>query len=146
MTSSGRPGVDYIGVGVGAVIVNERREVLLLLRKKAPEAEQWTIPGGTVEWFESCEDAIRRECREEVALDIKIEKLLTVVDHIVEADAAHWVSLEYLATITSNCAPVIEEAESREMKWFSLDALPNRMTQPTQEALHIYKLTVDDDG
>lgn len=42
-------GKDYIGVGCGAFIVNEKNELLLQLRNKAPEKEYWSIPGGRVE-------------------------------------------------------------------------------------------------
>ena len=44
-----KPGKDYIGVGCGAVIVNENNEILLQLRNKAPEKEYWSIPSGKVE-------------------------------------------------------------------------------------------------
>jgi ADP-ribose pyrophosphatase YjhB (NUDIX family) len=137
----GTRGVDYIGVGVGAVILNERCEVLLLFRKKQPEAGHWTIPGGAVEWFETCADAIRRECREEVGLDVDIDRLLTVVDHIVKDDGAHWVSIEYLVTVTSGEATNANKEENEEVRWFRLDALPDPMTQPTREALRYYQRT-----
>jgi 8-oxo-dGTP diphosphatase len=132
-------GIDYIGVGVGAVIVNKRSEVLLLLRKHQPEAGQWTIPGGAVEWFETCADAIRRECREEIGVAVEIDRILTVVDHIVKEDGEHWVSIEYLAKVMSGKETNADIDENREMRWFAMDALPERMTQPTREALRIYR-------
>ena len=59
-----RPGKDYIGVGVGAVVLRDGR-LLLLLRRKAPEAGCWSIPGGKVEFGETCAHAVLRELSEE---------------------------------------------------------------------------------
>ncbi len=134
-------GLDYIGVGVGAVIINERHEVLLLLRRSPPEAGHWTIPGGAVEWFETCADAIRRECREEVGLNVEIGRIRTVVDHIVRDDREHWVSIEYLAKVTSGQAMNANQEESEELRWFPVDSLPEHMSQPTREALQCYRRT-----
>ncbi len=128
-------GTDYIGVGVGAVILNDRHELLLLRRKCEFDTGLWTIPGGGVEWFETCVDAIKRECREEVGVEIEVDRLLTVVDHIVRESGVHWVSLEYLVHITSGKAHNADKKENHELRWFPLDALPERLTQPSREAV-----------
>lgn len=132
-------GIEFIGVGVGAVILNASDEVLLLRRASHPEIGQWTIPGGAVEWFETCADAVKRECREEVGLNIEVGRMLTVVDHILEDEGEHWVSVEFLCSVTSDKAARLCERESSELGWFSLDALPDPMTQPTREALASYR-------
>ena len=74
-------GKDYIGVGVGAVVLNDLGEVLLILRRKEPEADKWTIPGGAVEWFEKCADAIKRECLEEVGVNVVVSDLVRRIVH-----------------------------------------------------------------
>lgn len=56
-------GKDFIGVGVGAIILNENNEILLLLRERPPEAGCWSIPGGKVDLFETIEDSIKRGYR-----------------------------------------------------------------------------------
>jgi len=128
-------GTDYIGVGVGAVILNERQEVLLLRRKEDFEYGFWTIPGGAVEWFETCADAIKRECREEVGVEVEIDRLLTVVDHIVRESGVHWVSVEYLVHATSGHYRNADELENHELRWFALNNLPEALTQPSREAV-----------
>jgi mutator protein MutT len=131
-------GKDYIGVGVGAVVLNESGEVLLTLRRKEPEAGRWSIPGGAVEWFERCSDAIKRECREEVGLTVEIVRLLTVVDHIVPEEGFHWVSIEYLVKIVGGEVGNYARYENADIRWFPLNALPPAVTQPTREALESY--------
>lgn len=45
-------------VGVGAVILDKANKVLLVLRKKAPEAGSWSLPGGKVDYMETIENAL----------------------------------------------------------------------------------------
>ena len=94
-------GVDYIGVGVGGVIINDSNKILLLLRKNDPEAGCWSIPGGSVEFGEKVEDALVREIYEELNIKVKIEKLLRVTNHIINDKKIHWVSPAYLVKIIS---------------------------------------------
>ena len=56
-------------VGVGAVIVDEGR-VVLIKRKYEPLAGQWSLPGGTLDIGESLEAGVAREMREETGLEV----------------------------------------------------------------------------
>ncbi|MBI3342953.1 NUDIX domain-containing protein, partial [Candidatus Gottesmanbacteria bacterium] len=54
-------GIDYIGVGVGAAIFNRERKLFLTLRGKKAKNERgtWEIPGGSVEFGETLENALK---------------------------------------------------------------------------------------
>lgn len=58
-------GVDYIGVGVGAVIVDD--EGRLFLARRGPQAKNerglWEFPGGSVEFGEKLAQALTRNER-----------------------------------------------------------------------------------
>lgn len=73
-------GVDYIGVGVGAAIFNS--EGLLFITKRGKEAKnergKWEIPGGSVEYGETFEQAIKREIKEAHGVEIAVIELLGV--------------------------------------------------------------------
>ena len=49
-------GIDYIGVGVGAILVNKEGYVFLAQRGPKAKNEQglWEFPGGSGEFGESC--------------------------------------------------------------------------------------------
>ncbi len=65
-------GIDYIGVGVGAIIVDEHGRLFLARRGPAAKNERglWEFPGGAVEFGETLAHALSREAREEYGIDL----------------------------------------------------------------------------
>ncbi len=77
-------------------------EILLIRRGKAPRLGEWSIPGGRIEWGETCEQAALRELREETGVEAELMGLLDVVDGFFEleggaASASHAVLIDYAA-------------------------------------------------
>lgn len=132
-------GKDYIGVGCGAFIINDQNELLLQQRNKSPEKEYWSIPGGKVEMFETFDQAVKREVKEETGVDIEVIELLGICDHIVPNEKVHWVSPAYLCKITKGEPTIMEPKKHIDMKWFSLEQLPQNLTITTKNALECYK-------
>jgi 8-oxo-dGTP diphosphatase len=130
-------------VGVGGVIVNDGR-VLLLMRKKPPEEGFWSLPGGRVEFMERVEDAVVRELREELGIETEIESLLCVTNHIVQADNAHWVSPAYLVRLVSGAPQNLEPEKTAAIEWFSLSQLPAKLGMAAKSALTAYFSIVAD--
>lgn len=131
-------GKDYIGVGCGAFIINEKEQLLLQQRNKEPEKDCWCIPGGKVEWMETFEDAVKREVKEECDVEINVEKLLGVCDHIVKNEKQHWVSPSFLCRIIEGEPKIMEPSKHVDMKWFDLNNLPQKITITTQHAIKSY--------
>ncbi len=129
-----KPGNDYIGVAVGALIFNDKGQILLTKRSQKARNERgtWEAPGGAVEYGELRQDAIRREILEELGIEIEILDVLNTSDELLEADKQHWVPTTYLAKIKDNQKPVIQEPEKCEkLQWFDLDDLPTPLSQVT---------------
>jgi mutator protein MutT len=134
-------GIDYIGVGVGAVIIDGQGR--LFLARRGPEAKNerglWEFPGGSVEFGETLAQALKREMLEEYGVEIAVGALLDVVDHILPDEGQHWVSATYVCNIVSG-QPIIREAgKCTEIGWFAPDAVPDDLTQITQENLAHYR-------
>jgi ADP-ribose pyrophosphatase YjhB (NUDIX family) len=123
-------------VGCGAAILREGR-LLLVLRKRDPEAGHWGLPGGKVDWMEPVETAVDREIAEELGVTITARRLLCLTDQIDPAAGHHWVAPVYRVD-SFDGEPVIREPEAlAEMGWFELDALPDRLTMATRQALAV---------
>jgi 8-oxo-dGTP diphosphatase len=101
MTNSSTPARDLPTVAVGAVIWNARGEVLLVRRAGDPRRDEWSIPGGKVEWGESLRAALTREVREETGLEIEILGLIDAVDFLAPGAgsdvAKHYVLIDFTA-------------------------------------------------
>lgn len=130
------PGKDYVGLGVGAVIVRNGR-VLMLLRSEAcrNNAGLWTIPGGMVESFEPLDEAVKRETAEEVGLSVTASRFLAVSDRVFEGQ--HWVSILYYCEAAG--VPVNAEPQKHlKVEWHDLDNLPENITAPSRDAIDAY--------
>ncbi len=67
-------GFEYFFNAAGAVaalIVNDDNELLVTIRAHAPGKGLWDLPGGFVDPGESAEEALRREVKEELNLEVE---------------------------------------------------------------------------
>lgn len=104
-------------VTAGAVITDERGRVLLL-NHVFRAGSGWGIPGGFIEKYEQPEEALRRELREEVELELE------------SADIAFVRTLrtQKQIEIIFRCRPLgnpgRQSGEIKGAEWFELDKLP----------------------
>lgn len=115
-----------IEVVVGPFIINARHQILLFTSPKWKN--EWLVPGGHVEVGESLEDAVRREAKEEIGVEIEVLDLLGVGESLTYPPEfkrnAHFVYIDYIAKLKSDC--FIFNDEISDYKWFELDeALSN---------------------
>lgn len=135
-------GKDYIGVGVGAFIINENNQLLLQKRAVPAEKDHWCIPGGRLEMFETLENAVIRETKEETDLDIEVIKMIGVCDHIIKEEGVHWVATSFLCKIKSGVPKIMEPDKASDLRWFDLDKLPEKLTITTKKALRDYNKNI----
>lgn len=136
-----KPGRDYIGVGVGAMVFNDRGEVFLAQRgpKAGNERGCWEFPGGRVEFGEKLADAICREFQEEYGMEIVITELLTVDDHILPDEGQHWVSPTFIGKHVAGEPQIQEPEKCTGIGWFRLDALPFPLSVITANDVETYQ-------
>lgn len=124
-------GVDFIGVGAGAIVFSNEGEVFIAKRglKAQNEIGKWDFPGGSVKFGETCENAVVREFKEEFDIEIKIIEFLEVVDHILLDEKQHWVSPSFIAKHISGIPKIMEPQKCMEFQWIKfVDINPEQLS------------------
>ena len=72
-----------------------------VLIHRAESETFWTLPGGRVEMGEASEDSLRREMREEIGVDVVVERLLWIVENFFDyaGKQCHELAFYYLMRI-----------------------------------------------
>jgi nucleoside triphosphatase len=108
-------------VVVGCFILNEKNEILLVRSYKW--ADKWVVMGGHVEWGETIAEAVAREAKEEVGLEVKFTKVIEVVEFVFDPgfhDKKHMIALQSECHVVGDLTPKIDNNEIQEAKYFSL--------------------------
>lgn len=123
-------------VSATAIVVHEGK-VLAIRRANEPSKGKWSFPGGLVELGERVKDAVKREVKEEVGLDVEVMRYLGVVDNIIKDGSGrtkyHYVILGYLASPLS--LEVEANEEVLEWMWMSKDELMSSDSTRTAKIL-----------
>ena len=126
-----------IGIGCGAAILREGR-LLLVKRRKAPEAGCWSLVGGKVDFLERAEEATRRETLEEIGVAIDLGPLLCLVQ-MIGIDGQHWVSPVYRASVSAGDPVNREPDKIAAIGWFALDDPPAPLALAAREAIAVLR-------
>lgn len=126
--------------GAAAIILNDKGQILLQSRA---DRDRWGLPGGCQELGERFQETVIREIKEETNLDV-LEEDLELIDivsgptrrndypngDVVINNTALYCVRKYSGELKWN-------TESKEMKFFDLDNLPQNQHDP--DLIEIYK-------
>lgn len=102
---------------VGALILNDKKQILLAKSHKWKDC--FTIPGGHVELGEKIEEALKREIKEEVGLDIKPIRFLVTQEAIFSEEfykPKHFIFIDYVCEALTTDVK-IDNDEMQEFIW-----------------------------
>lgn len=105
-------------IRVSAAVIKSGGRILATERGYGAYKGYWEFPGGKREAGESGEEAVIREIREELGIQIAVDSLLGTIEH--EYDDFHLVMDCYICHIVEGR---ITLAEHEAMRWLSADGL-----------------------
>ncbi|MDQ4075949.1 MAG: NUDIX hydrolase [Chloroflexota bacterium] len=131
-----RNGKRFNHRAVGVLLHEER-----VLLHRAEWDDFWALPGGRVELLEPSAETLKREMHEELSVDIRVERLLWVLENFFEyqGEQFHELGLYYLISLPPDCPllqregpfPGDEQGVPLIFHWFPLDLLPDIILYPT---------------
>lgn len=98
--------------------IRDLRVLITLRRAEQVLAGRWELPGGKVEPGESAEQAVVRELREEVGIDVEPISSLPAVEHVYEH-----ASVRLLPFVCRRVSGQVRAIEVADAKWVALGAL-----------------------
>lgn len=141
---------NHVRTSVKAVIIQNNQ--ILLLIKRDGDSHYAVLPGGGQHKGETLPEALRRECREEIAADVEVGDLLCLRDYIsdhfefAEAnDHVHELELYFTCSLPEGYLPQAgqdPDPGQLEVSWVPLEKLAEVHLYP--QALRYYLLHLDD--
>jgi mutator protein MutT len=115
-----------------AIALIQNAEGKIFLQKRLdpliPEAhEKWEFPGGRVDYGESSEETVKRECLEEIGCEIRIKKLMPLIQSAVwirtDDKEQHVLVICYQAELISGDPKPFLDKKVGDVKWFSKEEI-----------------------
>jgi ADP-ribose pyrophosphatase YjhB (NUDIX family) len=116
----GYDGYVTVGAGCGAIVFNQRDEILLIQRPSGA----WWYPTGFCDVGESPAENVAREVREETGFLVTPQRLLAIIDSLKAGSAfRHLYSILFYCRLDGGLATP-HPLETIDLGFFPLDALP----------------------
>ena len=117
-------------IEVVAAIIRKGDKIFATQRGYGEWKDWWEFPGGKIEPGEAPEDALKREIREELATEIKVEDLLTKVEY--DYPHFHLIMHCYLCSIESGQLSLLEHEDAR---WLTTNELNTVLWLPADKII-----------
>ena len=105
-----------------AFIINDRQEMLVVRRGKEPAKGTLDLPGGFVDMYETVEDGMRREIKEETGLDVTDIRYLFSSPNIYMYSGlgVHTLDMDFLVPVHGSDVTVKAADDAAEALWIPL--------------------------
>lgn len=120
-------------LSVRVIVFNDKKQLLMV--KEAMDGK-WSVPGGWVDVFDTASHAAISEVKQETGLDIKVVKLLAVMQRerykdypTLVSEVVHYFLGEYQNGVLT------PSHETTDVRWVSLDDLPELSKKTTKKEI-----------
>lgn len=115
---------------VAAIITDASGRIFATQRGYGEWKDWWEFPGGKIEPGETPEEALRREIREELDIDITVGRLLATVEY--DYPAFHLSMQCFLCTLPAGTPRLLEHEDAR---WLTREDLDSVRWLPADESI-----------
>ena len=121
--------------GVGVVIVDRRKRLLVVKRGQGAGAGLWAVPGGRVRWGETRKEAAEREAREETGLEVEVGPVAWIGEAVGPGDppAWHFTLVDFWAKVRGGELRAGDDAS--DVRWVPLEEIRDYPLVPSMLSL-----------
>lgn len=136
-------GIDFVGVSVVYFCHDSKGNFVMAKRSQNARDEHgnWDIGGGGLEFGDTVENTLKKEIKEEYCADVLDFEFLGFRDvrrkHLEKP--THWIALDFKVFVNPKQVKNGELHKFDEIKWFTLDGLPNNLHSQLPFFLKKYK-------
>ena len=108
-----------------AFIVNDNDEMLVVRRGKEPAKGTLDLPGGFVDMYETVEEGMRREIKEETGLDVQEIQYQFSSPNVYQYSGmgVHTLDMDYLVRVPGGATPIKAADDAAEALWIPISQL-----------------------
>jgi len=120
---------------VYAILIKDNQILLLRRYNTGYEDGNYSFPAGHLDGNETLEDAIVREVKEEI--DVNIEKQNLTLEHLIHrnADDSERIDFFYIVKNWEGEPRIIEKDKCDELKWVNKDDLPENIVPEVKQSI-----------
>ncbi len=128
-------------LGVNALMLNEKDQVLMGVRKNAFSAGELSIPSGHIEVGETIQQAVVREIAEETGVTVEEQALIlmAITNYIIPEWEHQYISFDFLVKKWEGNVQAMEPDKCEAWQWMNLEDIPAKIHYPAEKTITHYK-------
>jgi len=126
------------------ILSEDRQKILLHLRQNTGYQDgKWdTAASGHVDVGETAKQAVCRECKEEIGIDVEVDRLEFIhLSHHVDSDRSYY-HIYFVVSKYEGVPTIMEPDKAAELKWFDLNDLPDNMISIRRQAIELWSADI----
>lgn len=127
-----------VSMTVGLLLIKEEKILLMKRQNTGYMDDNYGVVGGHVEEGESLKQAMVRETKEEVGINIKEEKLKYVCG-IRRAENENYINFFFYTDQWEGTPEIKEPEKCSELKWVEVGRLPDNVIEAEKRAVYNYQ-------